>query len=101
MGHAELDHIQAIVQRPSERSLVHRFGQIFVRRGNDPNIHSDVPQSTQAPEGLAFEHSQQLGLNSIRQLADFVQENGPLIGQLEQANLSRPRVGEGAFLVTE
>ena len=53
-------------------------------------------------EGVPVEHLQQLGLHGEGELADFVEEEGPLVGQLKHAGLAAlGRAGEGAFFVAE
>src|SRR5690606_32465783 len=42
-----------------------------------------------------------LGLKADVDLADFVEQNGAAIGQLEAADLTLVRTGEGAALVAE
>jgi hypothetical protein len=49
----------------------------------------------------ALEHAQQLRLHRRGQLADFVEEQRPLVGELEQARLVVGRAGEGAAHVAE
>ena len=48
-----------------------------------------------------LQHAQQLGLQLERQLADFVEEDGAVVGQLEPANLRAVGAGVGALLAAE
>ena len=48
-----------------------------------------------------LQDAQQLGLRSGVQVADFVQEDGAAVGQLEFAAAGGGGAGEGAFLVAE
>jgi hypothetical protein len=48
-----------------------------------------------------LQHAQQLGLQRQVELADLVQEQRAAVGGLDQADLARLRVGEGALLMAE
>ena len=54
------------------------------------------------PLDLPFlEHAQQLDLHVERQVADLVEEDRRVVGELEAADLARQRSGEGAALAAE
>src|SRR6185436_5870541 len=57
--------------------------------------------ATHPVEGFLFERPQDLRLERQRQIADFIQEQGTSVGQLELPRLPRTRAGEGAFLVSK
>jgi hypothetical protein len=48
-----------------------------------------------------LEYPEELRLGFERELADFVEEECPAVGQLEAADFSLGRAGEGAPLVAE
>ena len=52
-------------------------------------------------EAALLEHAQQLGLRDERQVADLVEEQRAVVGELEAARLAIVRAGERAFLVAE
>src|SRR5262249_24795471 len=52
-------------------------------------------------ELLLLQDAEQLGLQLQRDVADFVQEERSLVGQLETTSLRADGAGEGALLVTE
>src|SRR5512139_1587946 len=58
-------------------------------------------RASQALKLPVLDRSEQLGLQLVGQLADFVQENRAVIGEFKTADLARRRAGEGALLPTE
>ena len=52
-------------------------------------------------EAALLEHAQQLGLRDQRHVADLVEEQRAVVGQLEASRLAIVRAGERAFLVAE
>ena len=61
--------------------------QRLVGGGDDPHVHGDGLGPPNPVEGVPVEHLQQLGLHGEGELADFVEEEGPLVGQLKHAGL--------------
>ena len=54
------------------------------------------------PADLALlQHPEQLGLERLRQIGDFVEQQCAAVGQLEEAGMVRSGAGEGALGVTE
>src|SRR5205807_4096647 len=68
---------------------------------DDPDIDGDVAQPAQPPETLVFQNAQQLGLQGQRHLADLVQQQGTLVGQLKKAPFLRSSVGKSALFVSK
>ncbi len=56
---------------------------------------------SEAPHGTLLEDLEQLGLESLRQKSNLVQEDGAAMSGLEQAGLGASGVSEGATLVAE
>ena len=52
-------------------------------------------------EAALLEHAQQLGLRDQRHVADLVEKQRAVVGQLEAAGLAIVRAGERAFFVAE
>ena len=96
-----LNYVQPEVQVLAECAFFDGLAEILVGGRNHAQIEVDVLQAAQPPEGLLFEHAQQLGLQHERDLADFVEEQRALVGQFEDAAFLRSRVGERALLVAE
>ncbi len=60
-----------------------------------------VGRSAHRAKPLAVQHAQQLGLAFGRQLADFVEEQRPLVGLLEQAGVGAVGTAEGPLDMAE
>ena len=57
--------------------------------------------AAQAPDRAVLQNAEQFGLRADRHLADFVQQYGAVLGQLETARVSLHGAGEGALFMTE
>ena len=58
-------------------------------------------RAAEAREFAVLQHSKKLGLKRRRHVADFVEEQRAVIGELELAGLLLQRAGEGAALKAE
>ncbi len=100
-GGVDREDAQAVVEIASKLPLDHRLFQIPVGGGQDTHVHLEGGVVTDALQIPVLQHPQQLGLQRQGELADLVQEQGALVGQLE---LARPVVngaGEGPLHVAE
>ena len=77
------------------------FLEVAVGGGDDADIHLDGAVAADAFELALLEDAQQLGLDLRRNLADFVQQDGPAVGQFEAAFAFGQRAGERALFVAE
>ena len=75
--------------------------QIAVRRRNHAHVDLRRPRRADRLELPLLEHAQQLHLHVERQLADLVEEDRPVVRELEPPRLALDRAGERALLVTE
>ena len=75
--------------------------EIFVGRRDDAHVDADGLLAADALELLLLQHAQQLELQRRRHVADLVEEQRPLVGQLEAAELALDRARERALLVAE
>ena len=75
--------------------------QVAIGGGDQAHIGADGARAAQALELALLQHAQQLGLQLERNLADFVEEHGAAVGQLEAADALRDGAGERALLVAE
>ena len=66
-----------------------------------PHVGGHGARSAHPLELALLEDAQDLGLHGQRHVADLVQEEGALLGQLEAAGTGPHRAGEGAPLVAE
>ena len=72
-----------------------------MRGRHQPHVHLDRLGAAQALELLFLQHAEQLGLQLRGDVADLVEEQRPLVRQLEAADLLADGAGEGALLVAE
>ena len=75
--------------------------QIDVGRGDDAHVDLDRLDAAEPHELALLDHAQQLGLGLERDVADLVEEDRPLVGELEEPLLRIHRAGEGALDVAE
>ncbi|VTR67819.1 hypothetical protein DESC_610403 [Desulfosarcina cetonica] len=74
----------------------------MVGGGDEPEIRLDDRVAANPFEHFSLQDAQQLGLHFKGQIADFVQEDRPLVGQFEFAGFAgRAGTGESAALVAE
>jgi hypothetical protein len=69
--------------------------------GDDSRIQRNRLGAAKSLNGPLFQYAQQLDLDVERQLADFIEKNRRLIGQLEAPDLPRYSAGVGAFFAAE
>jgi hypothetical protein len=72
-----------------------------VCRGDDTDVDLDAVVAAQRLDRPFLQHAQQLCLCGLRQLGDFVQEQGAAVRGLEAALAAVGRAGEGAAFVAE
>ena len=114
--HQQRDVLDALAQRrhvdredvqPVEQVLAERCPraiallEVAVRGGDDRAFDGDRRRAAEPLDLPLFEHAQQLDLDVERQLADLVEEDRRVVGQLEAADLPRERAGERALLAAE
>jgi hypothetical protein len=100
-GSCDGDHVQAVEEVLAEAALLHGAPQVDVRRRHDAHVHLDHVDAAQAHELAVLQHAQQLRLGLERDVADLVEEERALVGQLEQALLRVDGAREGALHVPE
>ena len=100
-GHTNRKHVEPVVQVLAERAGDHRLFEVPVRRGDDARIDGDDLRAAEPLESPLLENAQQLDLHFRRQIADLIEEDRRVIGDLESSNLARQRPGERAFLAAE
>ena len=75
--------------------------QVDVGRGDDAHVDLDRLDPAEPHELALLDDAQQLGLRLERDVADLVEEDRALVGELEQALLRVDRAGERALDVAE
>jgi len=93
--------VQAVVQVDAEFSAPDHLCEIAVRGGDQAHIDVMGAPAAQALEFLFLQDAKQFGLQCRRNVADLIQKQRALVGQLEPANLLRDCAGERALLVAE
>ncbi len=100
-GKRERHDAQPVVEVLPEPARLHLRLEVLVGGRDQPHVHRDLAGPAQPAEGLGLQHLEQLGLELGGEVADLVQEDGPPVGDLEQALLAVLGVGEGPLLVPE
>ena len=95
------DDVQAVVQVLAELPLVHHVAQVDVGRRDDADVHLDRFDAAEPHELPLLDHAQELGLRLERDVADLVEEDRALVGQLEEPLFRVDRPGERPFHVAE
>jgi hypothetical protein len=75
--------------------------EVPIGGGNESDIHFDLARAAEPPETATLEDVEQLGLQLGDQVADFVEEDGAGVGQLEKPAFGLAIVREGTFFVSE
>ena len=75
--------------------------EIAVGGDDDADIHVDGLGAADAFEAAFFENAQKLCLDRKRQLADFVEEECAVVGEIHFADFAGAGSGEGAAFVAE
>ena len=95
------DDVQPVEQVLAELAFVHHVPQVDVGRGDDPHVDLDRLDAAEAHELALLDDAQQLGLRLERDVADLVEEDRALVGELEQPLLRVDGAGERALDVAE
>src|SRR6185295_16964881 len=81
------NHVQAVVQIFSKRTVGHRFFKILIGRGHNAYIDLDILVAAHTPELSFLNDAQQLDLNGWSRIADFIQKDRATIGDFKQPRL--------------
>ena len=94
-------HIQPVKKIGAEGALFDHFFEIFVSRGNAPEIDLDNLIAADARDLALLQHAQQIGLSLQADIADFVEKYRAAFGDFKFSLLAILRPGERAFFVTK
>jgi len=97
----EGDHTQTIVEVFPEIPFFDLFGQVHIGCRNHPAIHRDLTQIADPADLAIFQEAQQPHLHFSRNIADFVQKQGPVVRGLDEAFLIADGVRKGPLHMTE
>ncbi len=94
-------HVQPVKQVLAE--LAFPDGVIERRIGGRDHAHVqlNLALSAQPAHAPVLQHAQQFGLRGDRHIADFVQQHGAVLRQLEASGAALDRSGEGALFMAE
>ena len=95
------DGVQAEEQILAELSGGNRVLQVAVGRRDQAHVDVLGARRAHALDLAGLEHAQQLGLLANRHVADLVEEDGAVVGQLEAPDAIHAGVGKGALHVSE
>src|SRR5262245_49795469 len=82
-------------------SLLHFLLKIAIGSGNDPDVYVNFLLSAHALNFVFLQGAQDLGLQSKRNLSDFIEKQCPVIGLLKTADSLRDRAGKGSLFVSK
>ena len=99
--HEDADDVQTIVEVLAEVAAGDLVFEHAIGRHHHPGIRPQRALAADAVVLLVLQDLEQLGLERRVHLADLVEEDGPLVGELELARLLAGRSRERAALVAE
>ena len=99
--HANLDHVEAIIEVLAKALLAHRLFERLVGGGDDAGVDLRGRRAADPLESLVLQKAQQLGLQRGREVADLVEKDRAAVGRLEPARLVLDCAGERAANVSE
>ena len=88
-------------QIAAESALRNGAFQIAIRRRHNTHVHRNFSDSAETVIRRTIQHAQQFYLQAAVEFADFIQEDGSLMGQFKQPRLGRIGSAERAPLVVE
>jgi len=95
------DDVEAEEQVLAEFLALDAFLEVPVGGGDDADVDLDGAVAADAFEFAFLEDAQELGLDLGRDFADFVQEDGAVVGEFEAALALGDGAGERALFVAE
>src|SRR3954451_2177975 len=81
----DMEHIEAIEQVLAELSFGNHLAKVAVRGADHTHINHDRVAVAEPLNLARFEETEQLDLDVLVEFAEFVEENGAAVGDLEEA----------------
>src|SRR5262249_30474129 len=100
-GQSDREDIESVKEIGTKTPFPYRLFKIPVRRCNHPDVRFDCAWAAESLELAFLQHTQQLGLQLQRTIADFIKKDRGAIGQLNPADLSCQCTREGTLFMTE
>ncbi len=91
---ANWEDIESIKQITPELSFLTKLSHVFIGRRDDAYINGDIVLAADALENAFLNDVEQLDLNRLADRADFVQKDGPAVGQFKLAQLAPDSAGK-------
>ena len=99
--HADADDIQTVIEIGAEAIGRDFCAEVAIGRGDEAKVRGQVADAADAAEAFVFDRFQQPRLHGHIHLADLIEEQRSVGGDLEQALLRIHRVRERAAFVAE
>src|SRR5580698_1037965 len=99
--HENRDYVEPVIQIFAEFALFYQFGEIGVGSHDHASVHANGFRAAEPLELALLEHAQQFGLQTERQVANFVQENRSSMGLFESPDAVAHGARECALDVSE
>ena len=100
-GHRDANDVQSVEKVFAELVGHYRPLEVLVGRRDHPHVDLDVRPGADTRELPVLEDVKELALEGRVEVADLVEEDGPMVGGLELADLELVRTREGPTLVAE
>ena len=97
----DVDDVQPVVEVLAEAALVHHLLEVAVGGRDDARVDADRLHAAEPHELALLHHAQQLGLRLVRDVADLVEEDAALVGEVVEALLRVDGAGERPLDVAE
>ena len=101
VGHFDADRGETVVEVFAETAVFHRFEQVDVGGGHDPDVGFLHRAAADFEKFAGLEHAEQAGLGGEGKFGDFIEEYGASVGLFEITFAGRDGSGEGPFFVAE
>ena len=100
-GHANLDHVEPVIQILSEPPGLHLGRQILVGGTEQPHVRRHLADRPHGSDRALLHRAQQLRLHRQGQIANLVQKQGAAIGRLEESFAVLVGAGERTAPIAE
>ncbi|MDQ5880029.1 MAG: hypothetical protein QG638_2766, partial [Pseudomonadota bacterium] len=100
-GHAQLDHIEPVIEILAETSGIHALAQVAVSCRDDAHIDRLFGRTANFAYPLFLDGTQQLDLHRQRQIGHLVKKERAAAGRLKETITITVRTGKGTLAITE
>ena len=100
-GKLEMNYVQAMVQILAKAAFANKRQEFDVGGGDDAHVDLELLRAAEAHEFALLNDAKKLGLGFRADGGDFVEENGALIGDFEEAFFGSDGARESALHVAE